>query len=276
MNPIRMAILAALTLAWSNVQVFATPVPGAFFSGSMATAFFDASTGNFIQKGINPITGGSVTIGGSTTTGSAHALASITTDLAAPAISADVSAGGGDLFHPSTALVRSYQLDYFFLVAGPAGAATVPVHIAASGTAGATGDGIAQDSLRVLPQFGRVNSVASPNARDWTLNTDFIASIDQIYQVEMFINIGISNGNGTASASVDPIFTIDLPLADAAQFQFFFSDGVGNGNPTTATPLPATLPLFASGLGAIGLLGWRRKRKIAHRINPALVSRLSF
>ena len=27
------------------------------------------------------------------------------------------------------------------------------------------------------------------------------------------------------------------------------------------TPLPAALPLFASGLGAIGLLGWRRKRK---------------
>jgi hypothetical protein len=29
----------------------------------------------------------------------------------------------------------------------------------------------------------------------------------------------------------------------------------------TATPLPAALPLFASGLGAMGLLGWRRKRK---------------
>jgi hypothetical protein len=27
------------------------------------------------------------------------------------------------------------------------------------------------------------------------------------------------------------------------------------------TPLPAALPLFATGLGAIGLLGWRRKRK---------------
>jgi hypothetical protein len=27
------------------------------------------------------------------------------------------------------------------------------------------------------------------------------------------------------------------------------------------TPLPAALPLFASGLGAIGLLGWRKKRK---------------
>lgn len=29
----------------------------------------------------------------------------------------------------------------------------------------------------------------------------------------------------------------------------------------SATPLPAALPLFASGLGGLGLLGWRRKRK---------------
>ena len=26
-------------------------------------------------------------------------------------------------------------------------------------------------------------------------------------------------------------------------------------------PLPSALPLFATGLGALGLLGWRRKRK---------------
>jgi type VI protein secretion system component Hcp len=30
---------------------------------------------------------------------------------------------------------------------------------------------------------------------------------------------------------------------------------------TSATPLPAALPLFATGLGALGLLGWLRKRK---------------
>ena len=29
----------------------------------------------------------------------------------------------------------------------------------------------------------------------------------------------------------------------------------------TTTPLPAALPLFATGIGALGLLGWRRKRK---------------
>ena len=31
----------------------------------------------------------------------------------------------------------------------------------------------------------------------------------------------------------------------------------------TPTPLPAALPMFATGLGALGLLGWRRKRKQA-------------
>jgi len=39
-------------------------------------------------------------------------------------------------------------------------------------------------------------------------------------------------------------------------------DVVG-ANPTGTTPLPAALPLFASGLGALGVLGWRRKRKAA-------------
>ncbi len=33
--------------------------------------------------------------------------------------------------------------------------------------------------------------------------------------------------------------------------------------PITSTPLPAALPLFATGLGALGLLGWRRKKKAA-------------
>ncbi len=34
----------------------------------------------------------------------------------------------------------------------------------------------------------------------------------------------------------------------------------------SATPLPAALPLFATGLGAMGLFGWRRKRKSAAAI----------
>ena len=36
-----------------------------------------------------------------------------------------------------------------------------------------------------------------------------------------------------------------------------------NFSSSTETPLPAALPLFATGLGALGLLGWRRNRKRA-------------
>jgi hypothetical protein len=31
---------------------------------------------------------------------------------------------------------------------------------------------------------------------------------------------------------------------------------------SASTPLPAALPLFATGLGGLGLFGWRRKRKV--------------
>src|SRR3984885_16100321 len=37
----------------------------------------------------------------------------------------------------------------------------------------------------------------------------------------------------------------------------------------TTTPLPATFPLFATGLGLTGLFGWRRKRKIGASIAAA-------
>ena len=43
--------------------------------------------------------------------------------------------------------------------------------------------------------------------------------------------------------------------------EFYYGFTVGAPGTVGAVPLPATLPLFASGLGALGLLGWRRKRK---------------
>jgi uncharacterized protein (TIGR03118 family) len=46
----------------------------------------------------------------------------------------------------------------------------------------------------------------------------------------------------------------------------YFTDGIdgethGLFGAINPTPLPAALPLFATGLGGLGLLGWRRKRK---------------
>ena len=42
-----------------------------------------------------------------------------------------------------------------------------------------------------------------------------------------------------------------------------FDASLATGDAPGVTPLPAALPLFASGLGAIGFIGWRRKRKAA-------------
>jgi hypothetical protein len=54
-----------------------------------------------------------------------------------------------------------------------------------------------------------------------------------------------------------------LAFADATSSSHIFSTETADpfGIEVTATPLPAALPLFASGFGALGLLGWRRKRK---------------
>jgi hypothetical protein len=56
---------------------------------------------------------------------------------------------------------------------------------------------------------------------------------------------------------------IALALIDTntdGAFNDFAIDQISFAAPES-TPLPAALPLFASGLGVLGLLGWRRKRK---------------
>ena len=73
--------------------------------------------------------------------------------------------------------------------------------------------------------------------------------------------------NGSAPADVGPlsfpnIATFLTENADGT-FSYTTSNGHNTYNGVSGTPLPAALPLFATGLGAMGLLGWRRKRKSA-------------
>jgi len=62
-------------------------------------------------------------------------------------------------------------------------------------------------------------------------------------------------------------FLISGTLTDV--FDVYYKISVGSGDialtdsENSQTPLPAALPLFATGLGALGLLGWRRKKKAA-------------
>ena len=78
------------------------------------------------------------------------------------------------------------------------------------------------------------------------------------------INLTAEGANSWASAAA--VLTPDTPTASIYPHGFEAigpteSNGVQDAGFFTATPLPAALPLFATGLGGLGLLGWRRKGK---------------
>jgi len=92
----------------------------------------------------------------------------------------------------------------------------------------------------------------------------------------LFFNYGLSTDSffeiGTTALPNENVVLEDASHPGGPLLQF--NDGVDSqstssesGNTqigiASATPLPATLPLFATGLGAMGLFGWRRKRKNA-------------
>jgi hypothetical protein len=82
---------------------------------------------------------------------------------------------------------------------------------------------------------------------------------DIVLDVYIVANVSVNNGSAgpggseTLSAFLDPIITANDP-----NYSILLSPDVGN---SAATALPAGLPLFATGLGAMGLFGWRTRRK---------------
>ncbi len=80
--------------------------------------------------------------------------------------------------------------------------------------------------------------------------------LDTVYTIEMSVD-AVVHGIGQRSASIDPTFLFVNP-DDAQTYRLVFSDGIVNGG---EAPLPAALPLFASGAGLIGFVGWRGRRR---------------
>ena len=81
------------------------------------------------------------------------------------------------------------------------------------------------------------------------------------------LNPNLSGGNELVSfAATGTVVTVGALTGQSTPtgmtWDFFF-DNIHFDEPLPAVPLPATLPLFATGLGALGLLGWRRKKKAA-------------
>jgi hypothetical protein len=95
-----------------------------------------------------------------------------------------------------------------------------------------------------------------PNATSGTYNNTFDLTLGSTY-TSAFVT---ASGGTVASAEAALIFGLENGEAYANIHDATFPGGEIRGQLET-TPLPATLPLFAGGLGLIGFLGHRRKRK---------------
>ena len=94
----------------------------------------------------------------------------------------------------------------------------------------------------------------------------FISAFDPLtgaFEGMILINVGPGNTPGG-------LWSLDFGTggSNGSPNTLYFTDGIdgethGLFGAIEATPLPAALPLFATGLGVMGLLGWRRKRKNA-------------
>ena len=115
-----------------------------------------------------------------------------------------------------------------------------------------------------LDGYTQGNALATSNFVKFEYTSDFLGTVTVDSISDIFGNI---------PATLPGAANVDFHSSDGGVHftstlngTWFLSNSVvpldaGISGTFSATPLPAALPLFATGLGALGVLGWRRKRK---------------
>jgi hypothetical protein len=97
------------------------------------------------------------------------------------------------------------------------------------------------------------------------MNSFYIAGASGI-TVNGYSDLGTTLIDSMVIPSSSGVEQITLDWAGIEQLSFtggsgFYVNDIEVNDPVSTTPLPAALPLFATSLGLMGLLGWRRRRR---------------
>lgn len=244
-------VAGALVSAPFNAQ--ATTLTDATWSGSANIGY--VQNGSCCQGIQTPITAAGTT---TTTSPDGKAVGQVV-GLNSPSITASATSSS------ATEEASAYTtLKYYIELVGPTGFVDLHIVSNASMSTGANSAALIQLSVNgsqiagVSMSGGTVVGTtglglpASFDPSSFTIVYDHLTVFaNQEIPVIMFAEATTQLGVTSSSAFIDPFFFAD-------GYTILTSNGIGN---SAATPLPAALPLFASGLGALGLLGWRRKKK---------------
>jgi hypothetical protein len=178
-------------------------------------------------------------------------VAMVTVQSGANALTYDISASGGGVV--SIPGVGFQNL-------------TVSGTVTVDASGNITGENISVVSAYPLYSFTFANLPSSDVVSAPTGGSNWVISFTAPLPALNFLELTLANADPWANAtSLALVPNVPNSYYDAVVSGLGFSGSL-TGTLTAdvgTTPLPAALPLFASGLAAAGLIGWRRKRKAA-------------